>query len=371
MPLLLLFVALVLYRCDCSNVAKHAHDAHNKHSSTSRTNGVTNSTIVGADNGCAFTTQYDTTSLVSFPMCLGQNSQDMKNGMSIINLIQSRGYLPTCRILQLLLWMSSEVHDHKTIQRDLFVDVGSNIGSCSVHMASLGFPVVAVEPVTQHVNTIRGTIDLNPSFHIELHHAGIAAQERSAKVNFGHGSRNWGASEFHEVNSTANETFEAELPLKTFDQLIHSRRISLVKIDCEGCEWDAIKGARKSLKRIPMIKVELVQPDYRDGNSTVTSQDILKYLQANGFDLYLDKWLETNLYFGKRGNDVMDIDKMFGSKKFKIKSDTDTLRSSAKFILEAPINASTFNRNSFLKVSTDVIAIEKSLSNKLKQYFLH
>lgn len=48
--------------------------------------------------------------------------------MSIINLIYSRGYLPTCRVMQLLLWMSSMVHDREALKRELFVDVGANIG---------------------------------------------------------------------------------------------------------------------------------------------------------------------------------------------------------------------------------------------------
>lgn len=153
-----------------------------------KTNGlVRNSTIAGTDVGCKFTTKYDTTSIVNFQMCTGQKDQDLKNGMSIINLIASRGYLPTCRIMQLMLWMSAEVHDSKSLAREIFVDVGANIGSCSVHMASLGFPVVSVEPVKEHVETIRGSIDINPSFHIDLHHVGMAITDKSIRANFGHG----------------------------------------------------------------------------------------------------------------------------------------------------------------------------------------
>ena len=54
------------------------------------------------------------------------------------------------------------------------------------------------------------------------------------------GARNWGATEFHEVGS--NSTFEAELVLKTTDQIIGQRKVALMKVDCEGCEWAAIKG---------------------------------------------------------------------------------------------------------------------------------
>ena len=150
---------------------------------------VSNRTISGdyANGGCKHAAQYDVTSVASFPMCVGQTDRDLKNGMSIIELIKSRGYLPTCRVLQLMLWMSSEVHENKGINREAFIDIGANIGSCTVAIAALGFPVVSAEPVQEHVDTIQGSMALNPSFHIELHHIGIAVAEDKIKANFGHG----------------------------------------------------------------------------------------------------------------------------------------------------------------------------------------
>lgn len=341
---------------------------HNPHLHPHPHHGISNMTIAGTGLGCKFSAKYETTPVASFQMCTGQKDQDLKNGMSIINLIGSRGYLPTCRIMQLMLWMASEVSEKKTISRDLFVDIGANIGSCTVHMASLGFPVVSAEPVQEHVDTIRGSMDINPSFRIDLHHVGIAVDEKVIRANFGHGARNWGATEFHEVS--VNDTAEAELTLKTFDQIVAHRRISLVKIDCEGCEWAAIKGARANIRKIPMLKVELVQPDYTAGNETVTSQHILRYLQSVGFDLYIDHWDEKGLYFGKRGNDVLDIDQMFGSSKFKISSDLKVLNTSASKILGSQVDPETFNRKRFIDSATDIIAIEKGLSQKMRKHFL-
>jgi hypothetical protein len=172
-----------------SQVSKNHHNfMHHSHSNQHFTF-VSNRTLSGLDKGCNFKTRYVTTTVVNFDMCIGQSNQDLKNGMSIINLINSRGYLPTCRVMHLMLWMFSEVTPMKMLSREYFVDIGSNIGSCAVHMASLGFPVVAVEPVQQHVDTIRGSMDINPSFNIELHHAGIDSSDKSIKANFGHGSR--------------------------------------------------------------------------------------------------------------------------------------------------------------------------------------
>ena len=66
----------------------------------------------------------------------------------------------------------------------------------------------------------------------------------------------------------------------------------------------------------------------------------------------------------------MDIDKLFGSHKFKIGADEQLLRASAKKILEKPIVAATFDHRAFLKHSTDLIAIEKGLCDRMRAKFL-
>ena len=239
------------------NIHQYHQQHHHNHttalstSSLSSNNIIYNTTIAGLNIGCKHSSLYYVNQNTRFFMCMGITDQDLKNGMSIIKLIYSRGYLPTCRVMQLMLWMSSMIytddhndnydnnnnynnnkddassiyneynsnnnhhhhnyhhnnkgpnhhhhHSNNHIKRDYFIDIGANIGSCSVHLASLGFPVIAVEPVKQHVNTIKGSIIINPTFHIDVQHVGLSNEDRVIKANFGHGGRNWGASEFHEV----------------------------------------------------------------------------------------------------------------------------------------------------------------------------
>jgi FkbM family methyltransferase len=331
---------------------------------------LSNLTMIGLDAGCKHTKLYETTGHVRFPMCLGTTDQDMKNGMTIINLIQSRGYLPTCRIMQVMLWMSASVSEGGKQIRDSFVDIGSNIGSCAVHMASLGFPVILAEPVQEHINTIRGSAAINPYFNMDIQHVGISSETKKIRANFGHGARNWGATEFHEVTDPKEKAELNELELKTLDQVIGNRKVSLLKVDCEGCEWAAIKSARRTLKRIPMIKIELVQPDYTAGNETVSAEHVMQYMIDNGFDLFTDHWNEQNLYFGKQPNDILDIDKMFGSIKFKLNTDINTLTQAAITILENPIELSSFNRKAWMNKATDVIAIERTLASKMRKHYL-
>ena len=186
-------------------------------------------------------------------------------------------------------------------------------------------------------------------------------------VSFGHGARNWGASIFEEDN-TPNA--QATLDLKTVDQLVGPRRVSLMKIDCEGCEWSAIMGAKRTLRKTPMLKIELVQPKYTDGNTTATPEEVVKFLYEHGFELFKDHWLENYLYFGKEGNKVLDIDKMFGNTKLNANLDGKFLDECAKKILADPIDVEKFNGHAFQKSFTDIIAIERDLSDRLKVRFM-
>lgn len=102
----------------------------------------------------------------------------------------------------------------------------------------------------------------------------------------------------------------------------------------------------------------------------IYAKDILLLLEQSGFDLYMDLWAENDLYFGNKGKQVLDIDKLFGSDKFGLKPSLGHLAESAARVLNAPIIAADFNHKEFLRTATDVIAIEKSLSARMKAKWL-
>lgn len=66
----------------------------------------------------------------------------------------------------------------------------------------------------------------------------------------------------------------------------------------------------------------------------------------------------------------MDIDKLLGSAKFKVGSDLNMLDEAARQILANPIDPATFDQKSFLKKATDIIAVDRTLSQKMKSKWL-
>lgn len=125
------------------------------------------------------------------------------------------------------------------------------------------------------------------------------------------------------------------------------------------------------MRRTPMLKIELVQPSYTAGNQTVHAADIIHFLNQSHFDLYMDPFNEQHLYFGQHGNKVQDIDGIFGSSKFSLPSSMDALNNAAIRILQSQIDPATFDHKQFLKQGTDVIAVERSLSKKMKKFWLN
>jgi hypothetical protein len=102
----------------------------------------------------------------------------------------------------------------------------------------------------------------------------------------------------------------------------------------------------------------------------MTAHQIVLFLNKTNFDIYADHWNEQDLYFGRHHQKVMDIDKLFGSEKFNLPADVSLLHDAARIILRSPIDPATFNQKVFLKSHTDIIAIERGLSEKMKKFWL-
>jgi len=132
---------------------------------------------------CKHYIDYFVTNELKYKQCIGKSDQDMKDNRAITGVIGSRGYLLTCRVLHMLLWMKSQVDNNgdngdnnidNTLynKKDYFLDIGMNIGTCSAHIASLGIPTIGIDPVEAHIDIIKGTKSLNPEFNMEIIYGG-------------------------------------------------------------------------------------------------------------------------------------------------------------------------------------------------------
>jgi hypothetical protein len=101
----------------------------------------------------------------------------------------------------------------------------------------------------------------------------------------------------------------------------------------------------------------------------VTAAAILELFSESGFDLFADPWNENPFYHGRMKNVMTNIDQLFGSKRFRFVSNVQILNEAAKAVLTGPINPSTFNQQTFVEKSNDIIAIRRDVAVRMKEHW--
>ncbi len=131
------------------------------------------------------------------------------------------------------------------------VDVGANIGDFTMQAARLcpQGRVVAVEPLSAHVRQIRLHADLNGFGHVTSVRAALGATDGVADIEV------TGLTSRPAAGGVAAE----RVPQQTLASLLREAgltHVDLLKLDCEGAEWDILPAARDLLPHIAQICME-------------------------------------------------------------------------------------------------------------------
>lgn len=189
------------------------------------------------------------------------------------------------------------MNEHYT-GKDVFIDIGSNIGTYSVMLGGKGLEVIAFEPAYENFKALNINIMLNG---LEKNFRGFnfGLSNENNRAGFNYDPMNTGASHLDTL-PFENETFaeravHTEIELKRFDDLKDEIQINpdaqvLMKIDVEGMEAQVIEGAKDFIsghKNLTLV-MECVH----------TSKEVLmKLLDSLGEFEYLEV---DNLNFGAR-----------------------------------------------------------------------
>ena len=170
------------------------------------------------------------------------------------------------------------------------VDIGAHAGGCSLAMLSRGFKVIAVEPLPENAELIMKNVEANGwENNFTLHHKAI--NEVSGKeVVLRYGNENTESGSHHRFIGNTIDSSEWQKDLWTEGREIKVSTISLddtlnavenvdiLKIDCEGAEWSAFKGASpETLGKISSIVAELhalptTKKMYKEFNNLIGDQ---------------------------------------------------------------------------------------------------
>lgn len=140
------------------------------------------------------------------------------------------------------------------IKEKIVVDVGSNIGDSLIYFALRGAKkIIGVEPFPKNFQLAKKNIQLNDfSDRVELLLGGLSSKTGFITIDPNYDSN---------VDSKL-EAFEygISIPLFTLQSIVNNYNIpegSILKVDCEGCEYDSILSAPEdALRRFSHIIIE-------------------------------------------------------------------------------------------------------------------
>lgn len=160
--------------------------------------------------------------------------------------------------------------------REVYVDCGMYdgdtvvefMGRCPDYARIIGF-----EPDKENVEKFKKR-NL-PKERIEVYHAGVWSEETMLRF-----------SADGTTASRVEESGEISLPVKSIDSLCLEENVTLIKMDIEGSELEALKGARQTIQRdMPKLAICV----YHKKEDLITIPQYIRSLKLNGchYNFYL------------------------------------------------------------------------------------
>ena len=184
------------------------------------------------------------------------------------------------------------------------MDVGANFGYWSVLISSKKYnkkEVIALEPLKSNYNYLKKNM-LDNKNRFKVSNIGIGEKKKYSKIYYSNETSNVGASMHKGSNKKINYQI---IKIDTIDNILSNekRKKYVIKLDVEGNEINAIKGAKKTLNKDCLIIYEDHGSDKFHLNS--------KYLLKKNFFIYYFDYQEIN--------QIKKIDELNCVKKIKHK----------------------------------------------------
>jgi FkbM family methyltransferase len=163
---------------------------------------------------------------------------------------------------------------------DTFVDVGANIGLMSLFAAQCvgeHGKVIAFEPHEETRSIAYHNLEINGlESIIQLRSVGIGARSEN-KILYDNWSVNRGAASLINRDKEVGKAID----IVALDEVIGEDNVKLIKIDVEGYELEALKGALRILRRTkpPIIIVECTEETESQEYTRAKLYDFIKVTQ--------------------------------------------------------------------------------------------
>lgn len=168
-------------------------------------------------------------------------------------------------------------------ESDAVVDIGAHIGVFSLFASKLASKgrVYALEPEPQNFSLLKENIALNGAGNVTALNA-AGARSTSKRAFFLSGDNTGRHSLYRELTGTPEKILVVDtVSLADFLKNNNLKKIDLLKIDCEGAEFEFLEQSPELLEKISKISLEVHPFEQHD-------QDSLKrFLEEQGFHVRL------------------------------------------------------------------------------------
>jgi FkbM family methyltransferase len=170
------------------------------------------------------------------------------------------------------------------------IDIGVNIGDSAIYFCLKGADrVIGFEPFPHNFEIARRNIESNKlSTKVSLSMAGLGSNSGNISISPDYYS--------NEGSQAANSGKGVEVPVLTLEEIIKKYVVSgseaVLKMDCEGCEYETIGTAPIDALR----RFEYIQIEYHKGYKTIREK-----LERCGFNVSVQRPLarrDAKLYLG-------------------------------------------------------------------------
>ena len=171
------------------------------------------------------------------------------------------------------------------------IDVGANNGGYAGMMWRIGFrgEIYSFEPISEPYTALTRNAQGNSSWH--TYHLGMGSQQAETEINV---SENIFSSSLLKVN---DQSLKAEpstkiarketIRIETIDSFFADKTLKgdvLLKLDVQGYEMEALRGATKLLSSFKFLQIELSFVTLYEGGPLFN--EIVSFLAAKGFEIF-------------------------------------------------------------------------------------
>lgn len=175
----------------------------------------------------------------------------------------------------------------KSVLRDgmTFLDIGANIGYFSMLASQLvgnNGRVISFEPFPENVKLLYLNTKLNHFTNITIYPLALGDDERLWFYG-GQGSNGNISRIIDEAELVLSQTLVFSVPLDVFLKSVE--RIDVIKIDIEGAEYLAMKGAEKLIEMYSPVIISEYFPAAIQAVSCVSGETYLSFYVKRGYDI--------------------------------------------------------------------------------------